>query len=82
MKKGDHAFFYHSNTKIPGIVGLMTISSESIIDKTQFDKESEYFDPKSQEISPKWYCREVEFLEKFDTILPLLTLKNIQSFLR
>ena len=77
MKKGDHAFFYHSNTKIPGIVGLMTISSESIIDKTQFDKESEYFDPKSQEISPKWYCREVEFLEKFDTILPLLTLKNI-----
>ena len=79
MKVGDHAFFYHSNTKTPGIVGLMKIHSESIVDQTQFDKKSKYFDPKSQKISPRWYCREIEFLEKFHTILPLSTLKNIPN---
>lgn len=28
MKKGDMAFFYHSNCKPPGIVGTMTIVQE------------------------------------------------------
>jgi hypothetical protein len=28
MKKGDLAFFYHSNTKEPGIVGTMEIVQE------------------------------------------------------
>lgn len=28
MKKGDLAFFYHSNTKEPGIVGTMEIVEE------------------------------------------------------
>lgn len=28
MKKGDLAFFYHSNCKIPGIVGVMEIVQE------------------------------------------------------
>ena len=25
MKKGDYAFFYHSNCKTPGVVGVMEI---------------------------------------------------------
>ncbi|OJJ44567.1 hypothetical protein ASPZODRAFT_134653 [Penicilliopsis zonata CBS 506.65] len=32
MKKGDHAFFYHSNCKTPGIVGLMEIVREHSVD--------------------------------------------------
>lgn len=28
MAVGDRAFFYHSNTKPPGIVGLMTVSAD------------------------------------------------------
>ena len=28
MKKGDLAFFYHSNCKVPGIVGTMEIVQE------------------------------------------------------
>lgn len=28
MKKGDLAFFYHSNCKVPGIVGIMEIVQE------------------------------------------------------
>ena len=32
MKKGDLAFFYHSNCKIPGIAGIMEIVQEHTID--------------------------------------------------
>ena len=28
MKKGDQAFFYHSNCDVPGIYGLMVINSQ------------------------------------------------------
>lgn len=33
MKKGDLAFFYHSNTKEPGIVGTMEIVQEHSPDR-------------------------------------------------
>jgi predicted RNA-binding protein with PUA-like domain len=32
MRKGDMAFFYHSNCKSPGIVGMMIIAGEHTID--------------------------------------------------
>jgi EVE domain len=32
MRKGDLAFFYHSNCKVPGIVGLMEVVGEAIPD--------------------------------------------------
>lgn len=32
MKKGDLAFFYHSNTKVPGVAGIMEIVEEHSID--------------------------------------------------
>ena len=32
MRKGDLAFFYHSNCKVPGIVGIMEIVREASVD--------------------------------------------------
>lgn len=32
MKKGDYAFFYHSNCKVPGVVGVMEIVKEHSVD--------------------------------------------------
>ena len=34
MKKGDLAFFYHSNTKVPGVAGIMEIAKEHSTDGT------------------------------------------------
>ena len=36
MNKGDKVFFYHSNCKPPGIVGLMEVIDLNIVDPTQF----------------------------------------------
>jgi len=32
MKKGELAFFYHSNCKVPGIAGVMEVAEESCVD--------------------------------------------------
>lgn len=76
MKVGDRAFFYHSNCKVPGIVGIMEVVRESYPDFTAFDPESPYFDPKSSLDNPRWFMVDVRFVEKFSEIVSLEALKN------
>ena len=40
VKKGDLIFFYHSNTKVPGIVGVAEVIKDGFPDPTQFDPEA------------------------------------------
>ena len=79
MNKGDKVFFYHSNCKPPGIVGLMEVIDLNIIDPTQFDKDSKYFDPKSKPENPRWDCVKVKFISKSNKMLSLPELKNLFS---
>jgi len=76
MQPGDLAFFYHSNAKPPGVVGLMRIAKSGVIDPTQFDPESRYYDPKSTPENPRWQTVEVEFVEKFPRMVPLTELRE------
>ena len=75
MSKGDKGFFYHSNCKPPGIVGLMEVIDLNIVDPTQFEKESKYYDPKSKPESPRWDCVKVKFIFKSEVNLSLPELK-------
>lgn len=79
MTVGDRAFFYHSSTKIVGIVGVMEVVSKPYPDPLAFNPESSYYDPKSSPDNPRWYCVDVKFIEKFPTIIPLSTLKAQES---
>ena len=79
MKKGDKVFFYHSNCKPPGIVGLMEVIDLNIIDPTQFEKDSKYFDPKSKTDNPRWDCVKVKYIFKSKKILSLNELKILFS---
>lgn len=76
MQPGDLAFFYHSNTNPPGIVGLMRIVETNLPDPTQFDPKSDYYDPKSTPDSPRWQTVMVEFVQIFPHILELSLLKQ------
>jgi len=76
MKKGDLAFFYHSNCKEPGIVGIVEIVKESYPDFTAQDPESNYYDPKSTEENPRWFMVDVKFKKKFDRVFTLQALKQ------
>ena len=76
MKRGDLAFFYHSNTPPPGIVGLMRVVQTDMIDPTQFDTDSPYYDSKSSPDCPRWWTVKVEFDRLFPQLLPLGILKQ------
>lgn len=77
FNEGDQAFFYHSNCKVPGIVGTMTIVRKAYPDITAFDPMSPYYDPTSDLNQPRWYNVDVQLKEKFTSIIPLTHLKNL-----
>ena len=76
MKIGDEVFFYHSNCKEPGIVGIMKVASKPYPDPTQLDKRSEYYDPKSTREDPRWCLVDVEFVRKLDRTITLSEIKG------
>ncbi|MEJ2258238.1 MAG: EVE domain-containing protein [Woeseiaceae bacterium] len=76
MKIGDEAFFYHSNCKEPGIVGIMKVASAPYPDPTQFDRKSKYYDPKSSEDDPRWCLVDVEFVRKLDRTITLSEIRE------
>ncbi|OGT49723.1 MAG: EVE domain-containing protein [Gammaproteobacteria bacterium RIFCSPHIGHO2_12_FULL_41_15] len=76
MKKGDLAFFYHSNCKEIGIVGIMKIVKEGYPDVTARDPENDHYDPKSTENNPRWFMVDVGFVEKLKKVITLNSLKQ------
>ena len=75
MKIGDEIFFYHSNCKEPGIVGIAKVASGPYPDPTQFEKKSRYFDAKSDKADPRWVLVDVEFVRKLTRNISLTEIK-------
>ena len=76
MRRGDQAFFYHSNCKEPGIVGIVWIAREGYPDFTAFDKQSPYYDPKSTPEKPVWYMVDVRLVREFKHPVLLTEIKQ------
>ncbi|MEI7796658.1 MAG: EVE domain-containing protein [Methylococcaceae bacterium] len=76
MECGDLAFFYHSNCKEIGIVGVVKIVKSTYVDGSAFDEKSPYFDKKSTIEKPSWCCVDVQFVEKFERTITLHELKT------
>lgn len=74
---GDLVFIYHSSCKLVGIAGLAKVSQTGLIDPSQFDPQSAYFDPKSTQDKPRWFMVEVEHVETFEHVLALKDIKNM-----
>jgi predicted RNA-binding protein with PUA-like domain len=62
MEEGDLVLFYHSNTKPPGVSGIVKVASQCYPDPTQFDSKSKYYDEKSKEDNPRWLLVDFEFV--------------------
>ncbi len=76
MKVGDLALFYASNAAPSGAVGVVEIAREAYPDPVQFQKGHEYYEPKSRQEKPYWYTVDVRFVEKFQDVVSLDTLKR------
>ena len=75
MQIGDKVFFYHSNCKDVGVVGVMKVASKPYPDPTQFDPESNYYDPKSNPDDPRWCLVDVQFVKKLKRTISLAEIK-------
>lgn len=75
FQPGDMAFFYHSVTEPIGIAGTMRVTRGGYPDPTQFDPASKYHDPKAPADGSRWLAVDVEFVEKFDRVIPLSELR-------
>ena len=76
MKPGDLILYYHSNARPSGVAGIARVASEAYPDPLQFDPESSYHDAKATEEEPRWFLVDVEFVEKFDRVVPLAEVKD------
>jgi len=76
IKVGDEVFVYHSQCKVPGIVGLAKVVKASYPDPAQFNPESDYYDPKANADSPRWFCVDIQHQKTFAKVIPLQELKQ------
>ncbi len=76
MRKGDKVFFYHSNCKNIGIVGIAEVASEAYPDPTQFDPDDAHFDSKSRSDNPRWILVDLKYRRKLKRTISLDELKS------
>lgn len=76
MHVGDGVLFYHSNCKVPGIVGIAKVASAAYPDDTQFDPKSDYHDPKATREDPRWMLVDVAFERKLTRTIALDEIKQ------
>jgi len=79
MQAGDTVFFYHSNTKEPGIVGIAEVVREAYPDHTAFDPNAKYYDPKSDPDNPRWYMVDLQYVRHTKRTISLTQLKEIAA---
>jgi len=78
MKIGDGVLFYHSSCPQPGIAGIAKVASKAYPDASQFDKKSDYFDPKSKRDDPRWLNVDVKLVSK-TRLMPLEEMKGYKE---
>lgn len=75
MRTGDLAFFWGSNTKEPGIFGVVEVTREAFPDESQFQRSSKYYDARATREKPRWFNVAVRLRKKLDTPVLLKDLK-------
>jgi len=79
MELGDEVLFYHSSANPPGVAGIARVSRTAYPDPSQFDRKSDYHDPKSDPEKPKWYLVDVEFVAEAKTLVSLQSIREDQA---
>jgi predicted RNA-binding protein with PUA-like domain len=75
MSVGDAVLFYHSSTEPPGVAGLATVVKTGVVDETQFDPDSPYYDPKATRARPRWDCVDVTYVETLPRYVSLAEIR-------
>lgn len=71
MSVDDLVLFYHSSVIPPGAVGTARVVRTGVVDETQFDPASPYFDEKATREKPIWDCVDVAYDSTFPYLVSL-----------
>ena len=71
----DEVFIYHSSCKNVGIVGTAKIVKTAYPHPTQFNPESDYYDPKSTQENPRWVSVDIKLTKIFPRLISLAEIK-------
>jgi predicted RNA-binding protein with PUA-like domain len=71
MQVDDGVLFHHSSVDPPGVAGLARVVRTGVVDETQFDPESKYYDPKATRERPIWDCVDVAYVETFPYLVTM-----------
>lgn len=75
IQLNDEVFIYHSSCKNVGIVGTAKVVKTAYPDPTQFDPESDYYDPKSTPGNPRWISVDIQLTKIFPRLISLAEIK-------
>jgi len=75
MQPGDLAFLYHSSCDVPGIAGIVKVTSKAYPDATAFDKRDHHYDPASERANPRWFAVDIQLESKFRRVITLQELR-------
>jgi predicted RNA-binding protein with PUA-like domain len=81
MRVGDGVLFYHSSCEVPGIAGIAKVARRAHADESQFDRKSEYYDPKSKRDDPRWVLVDVKLVKR-TRLMPLDEMRGYPELAR
>ncbi|WP_396200144.1 EVE domain-containing protein [Gemmatimonas sp.] len=76
MKKGDLAFYYHSNADPSAIVGICEVVREGYPDPTALDPAHDYYDAGSNAETPTWFMVDVKAVKTLARAVALPAIKD------
>jgi len=79
MKKGDLAFYYHSNADPSAIVGICEVVREGYPDPTALDPRHDYYDAGSNAETPTWFMVDVKAVKKLTQPVALPEIKKSEA---
>ncbi|NDC39099.1 MAG: EVE domain-containing protein [Proteobacteria bacterium] len=75
MKVGDEVLFYHSNAEPTGVAGMGKVKKTAYPDILQFNRQSDYFEPRASKEKPVWYAPDIQFVRRFKRVVTLSELR-------
>lgn len=79
MQVGDGVLFYHSNGDPAGVAGIARVCKAAYPDHTALDKSNQHYDAKATPENPIWMMVDVEFVERFPTLVSLQELRDTKG---
>lgn len=76
MEVDDQVLFYHSSTSPPGVAGIARVVRTGVIDETQFDPDSPYYDARATPSAPIWDCVDVGFVVRLPHYVTLAQIRS------